>query len=193
MPIPAKKEDVRYTYSDYVKWPDDERWELINGIAYDMSPAPSRRHQEISMELARQISNYLADKPCRVYAAPFDVRLPEGEQADEDIKNVVQPDIVVVCDPAKLDDRGCKGAPDLIIEISSPHTSGKDMKEKLDLYERTGVREYWIAHPTDKILMVFKLGPDGRYGRPYVYTEGDTVKVGIFEDLSIDLKPVFAE
>lgn len=193
MSLSAKKENTGYTYRDYKSWSDYERWELISGIAYDMSPAPSRRHQEVCLELARQISNYLVGKTCKVYIAPFDVRLPEGKQIDEDIHNVVQPDITVVCDSAKLDDKGCIGVPDLIMEILSPYTSGKDMKEKLNLYERSGVKEYWIVHPTDKIAMVFKLGLDGFYGRPYVYTQDDTVKVCIFEDLFIMLKLVFAE
>ena len=117
-----------YTYGDYLSWPDEERWELIDGIPHSMSPAPSRVHQEISMELARQIANHLIGKNCRVYAAPFDVRLPKGGEKDEQIETVVQPDLVVVCDESKLDERGCKGPPDLIIEILSPHTAAKDMK-----------------------------------------------------------------
>lgn len=127
-------------------------------MIFDMSPSPSRNHQEISVELLRQFSNYLIDKTCKVYAAPFDVRLPEGDENDTNIETVVQPDIAVICDKCKLDDKGCKGASDLIIEITSPSTARKDLKEKLFLYEKSGVKEYWIVHPTDKTVMVFKLG-----------------------------------
>lgn len=136
---------------------------------------------------------YLRDKACKVYAAPFDVRLPFENEKDEDIKTVVQPDIVVVCDKSKLDDRGCKGAPDLIIEITSPTTSRLDVKDKFNLYERAGVKEYWIADPNGKTVMVFKQGEDGRYDRPDMYAEEDEIPVGIFMDLRVDLKEVFCE
>ena len=124
-----------YTYEDYLLWSDEERWELIDGVPYNMTPAPSRVHQGISMELSRQIANHLAGKMCKIYAAPFDVRLPKSDEEEEQIETVVQPDLVVVCDGNKLDERGCKGAPDLIIEILSPYTAGKDMKIKRNLYE----------------------------------------------------------
>ena len=188
----AKKEEIKYTYGDYLKWPDDERWEIIEGVAYNMSPAPTRAHQEIIMELSRQISNYLFGKPCRVYAAPFDVRLPENSEKDDKIKTVVQPDIVVIRDRKKLDEKGCKGAPDLIVEIVSPSTGSKDKIQKMNLYEKAGVKEYWIASPDDKTLMVFKLGNDGRYGRPDVYSKEHKVDVGIFAgELVVDLGEVF--
>ena len=141
----------KYTYGDYLTWCDEERWELIDGVPYNMTPAPSRAHQGISVELARQMANYLVGKTCRIYTAPFDVRLPKGEEKDERIKTVVQPDLLVVCDESKLDDRGCKGAPDLIVEILSPHTAVKDMKTKRDLYERVGVEEYWLIDPNYKV------------------------------------------
>ena len=191
MGLMAKKEEKKYTYGDYLTWPDDERWEIIDGSAYDMSPSPSRRHQEISMTLSTQFSLYLKDKPCKVYAAPFDVRLPAGSEKDEDIQTVVQPDIVIVCESYKLDDRGCKGAPTMVIEIISPYTAGKDLKVKFNLYESAGVKEYWIVDPNNKTVIIYKLGEDIKYGRPDVYTEEDSIKVGIFEDLAIDLKEVF--
>lgn len=187
-----RKDDKKYTYKDYSAWPDDEKWELIDGTAYAMSPAPSRYHQDISRELLRQFANYLLEKPCKVYSAPFDVRLPVKNEKDEDITTVVQPDLAVVCDKDKLDDKGCKGSPTLVIEIVSPETAQKDMKEKFNLYERVGVKEYWIIQPTDKTVMVFKLESNGRYGRPGMYTDEDEVKVGILEDLAINLKQVFA-
>ncbi len=188
----ALKLEERYCYGDYLTWDDEQRWELIDGVAYDMSPAPSRRHQGISMELSAQFHGYLRDKPCKAYHAPFDVRLPEGNESDEETFTVVQPDLVIVCDPDKLDDKGCRGAPDLVVEILSPTTSGKDMKQKLNLYEQRGVREYWIVDPSGETVMIFRLAGDGRYHRPEVYTREDTAPVGIFHDLSIDLRTVFA-
>ncbi len=182
-----------YTYGDYKKWADTERWELIDGVPYNMTPAPSRRHQEISGELYVQFASYLRDKPCRVYAAPFDVRLPEGDEADDDISNVVQPDIAVVCDRAKLDDAGCKGSPDLIVEILSPATARKDMKEKFLLYEKRGVREYWLVDPAGKTVQVFRQTDAGCFGRLEVYGEEERIKVGIFDDLEIELAAVFRE
>jgi Uma2 family endonuclease len=182
-----------YTYGDYAKWPDEERWELIDGVPYNMSPAPSRTHQRILGDLHRQIANYLIGKTCEVYIAPFDVRLPKGNEKDEQIDTVVQPDLVVVCDREKLDERGCKGAPDLVIEVLSPYTAGKDMKIKLALYERVGVREYWIVDPVNKTVQVYQLEIEGRYGRPGIYTDIDHIKVGLFPDLEIELSSVFRE
>lgn len=193
MALPVLKEGTGFTYGDYVNWSDDERWELIEGFAYNMSPAPSRRHQEISRELEIPIAVFLNDKPCEVYDAPFDVRLPEADEDDEDIETVVQPDIVVICDEKKLDDKGCRGAPALVIEILSPATSSKDMKIKLSLYERHGVKEYWIVHPIDNFVLVFKLGKNKMYGKPEVYTEEDKIKTPILDGLEIDLELVFKE
>jgi Uma2 family endonuclease len=188
----ALKSDVeRYTYHDYLQWPENERWELIEGIAYDMSPAPSPKHQEILGELYRQISNYLLDKTCKVYMAPFDVRLPEVDEKEKEIKTVLQPDISIICDPAKIDEKGCLGSPDLVMEIVSPATVQKDMKEKFFTYERFGIKEYWIIHPVDQILMVFKRLLNGKYGRPEIYSPEDKVKVGILPDLTSDLAMVF--
>lgn len=192
MAEPLKTIYGNYTYADYVKWPEDERWELIDGTAY-MSAAPSRRHQEVQVELLRQISNYLLDKPCKVYGSPFDVRLAEEGEDDEKVKDVVQPDITVICDKSKLDDRGCKGSPDLIMEIVSPSTAFMDYIKKLSLYEKKQVKEYWIVHPIDEIVMVYKLNENKKYGRPEIYSKEDNVKVGIFEDLIICLKKVFEE
>jgi Uma2 family endonuclease len=188
---PIKKENKKLTYKDYLTWPDDERWELIDGVAYDMSPAPSREHQRISGELVRQFANYLHGKTCEVYAAPFDVRLAEKDERDEDIETIVQPDISVICDSSKLDEKGCKGSPTLVIEIVSPHTAQKDVKRKFSLYEKVGVKEYWIIHPDDKTVMIFRLGEDNRYGRPATYIEDEEIKVDILGELVIDLKSVF--
>ncbi len=128
MPQPATKPD-RFTYGDYRRWPENERWELIGGEVHDMCPAPARVHQDFVVELAIQIGSFLRDKPCRLYIAPFDVRLPEADETDDEVNTVVQPDVVVICDPAKLDDKGCRGAPDWIIEVLSPRTAVKDQIE----------------------------------------------------------------
>lgn len=187
MPSPQEKE--KYSYKDYLGWPEDERWEIIDGTAY-MQAAPSRIHQEISGELHRQFANYLQGKPCRVYHAPFCVRL-DVEKDDNDIKNVVEPDITVVCDSSKLDERGCKGSPDMIIEILSPSTGKKDKVIKFNKYEKAGVKEYWILEPDQKLVSVFLLQSTGRYGRPQMYTDEDQIKVSIFPDLTIELNTIF--
>ena len=130
-----------HTYGDYLAWPEDVRYELIDGIAYALDSPPLRLHQEVLGEIARQVCNALQLKPCRPYIAPFDVRLPRADEADRDIDTVVQPDLVVVCDRAKLDERGCRGAPDWVVEVLSPATAGHDLIVKRRLYERVGVRE----------------------------------------------------
>lgn len=191
-PVAASKET--FTYGDYEKWPENERWELIDGVPYDMTPAPSRKHQEILGELYLQFAAYLKNKSCKVYLAPFDVRLPQGDEPGEMVRTVVQPDLTVVCDHAKLDDQGCLGAPDLVIEILSPHTAGKDLKIKLDLYERVGVKEYWLVHPLDRTILVFTLQSNGKYGKPAVYDRRDRISVGIFEgELRVDAADIFGE
>lgn len=191
MPLQHKRQIKIYTYRDYASWPEEERCEIIDGVLY-MQAAPSRIHQEILMELSRQIANYLAGKPCKVYPAPFCVRLPDGdEKSDKDIKTVVEPDISIVCDQSKLDEQGCIGAPDMIIEITSPSSARKDRLQKFYKYEKAGVREYWIVEPEEKLVSVFVLGANNKYGRPDIYTEGDEIKVSIFPDLIISLKGIF--
>jgi Uma2 family endonuclease len=189
----AEKKDELFTYGDYLKWDDDERWELIDGVAYNMTPAPSRFHQQVSGELLFQLISHLRNTSCKVYAAPFDVRLPEGDESDETTRTVVQPDISVICDPTKLDDKGCKGSPDLIVEILSPATARKDAKEKFLRYERAGVREYWIADPVGKIITVYLLSDAGLFGRPTVYGVEERIKVGVLDGLEIGLQSVFSE
>jgi Uma2 family endonuclease len=192
MVLAAKKQAKKFTYSDYLSWNDEERWEIINGEAYNMTPAPTRNHQSISVELLFQIKAQIKGKKCEVYHAPFDVRLPLRNEKEEEIENIVQPDISVICDPDKLDEKGCLGAPDLIIEIISPSTYRKDRMEKFFLYEQVGVKEYWLVSPDDKIVEVFILGADGKYGRPDIYGGKDTIQLKALKDKKIDLSSVFS-
>lgn len=184
MPLPLRNIEV-HTYGDYQTWPEDVRYELIDGLAYAMAPAPTRGHQRLVGELYRQIADALEDGLCEVNLAPFDVRLPEEDEADEAIATVVRPDIAVVCDPNKLDERGCRGAPDWIIEVLSPATAGHDQIRKLALYERHGVREYWLAHPTDRIVTVYRL-EGAIYGRPEVYEMQDRLGSAACPQVEID-------
>ncbi len=187
----AKESDKKLNYADYLTWPDDERWEIIEGVPYDMSPAPAREHQRISAIIFAKIYDFLTGKKCEAYFAPFDVRLAESkDEADEKIETVVQPDIVVVCDQNKLDKRGCLGAPDIAVEIISTSTSYKDQTEKLSLYERHGVREYWIVNPDAKYIMIYRL--EGvKYGKPEYLTESDILESKALEGLKIDLSEVW--
>ncbi len=185
----------RYTYADYLTWQLDEMVELIRGKVFRMSPAPGRLHQEISSSLLRILLPFFSQSVCHIYHAPFDVRLPlppEHKEADK-ISTVVQPDICVVCDESKLDDRGCKGAPDWIIEILSPGTSKKDLTDKYDIYEHSGVREYWIVHPQDATVIPYRLDEKGRYQllRNTPFAKGESIPVGIFPELVVELEEVF--
>ena len=185
--------EERYTFKEYLQW-ETGRCELLDGIVYDMTPAPSRLHQKISMYLSANIYNQLVEKSCEVYVAPFDVRLSDRQEvADENIVTVVQPDIVVVCDSEKLDAQGCLGAPDLVIEILSPATAAKDLQIKRDLYERHGVKEYWIVHPTDKIIMVYLPDADGGYRKAVVYTGTDVLESIAIVDLAVNLEDIFVK
>ena len=187
--LPA--EETRYTFADALTWGEDERIEIIDGEAYMMAP-PLRVHQKILRALFMQIANFLDGKQCEVYPAPFAVRLfEENGDRPEDVDTMVEPDITVVCDPDKLDKYGCKGAPDMVIEILSPSTRRHDLAVKYRLYQRAGVREYWIVDPDRKTVQVSKL-EDGLYNAADVYTSG-AVPVGLWEDFSIDLSQVFTE
>lgn len=191
MAPPAEK--PRYTFADALTWDEGERAEIIDGEVILMAPAPSRIHQGISGEIFRQLGNYLKGKKCKVYAAPFDVRLFEADgDRPEDVDTVVEPDITVVCDPSKLDERGCKGAPDMVVEILSPSTQRHDRFTKFSLYQRAGVREYWIVDPDNKIVQSFVL-EDGRYSVKEFGAAGDKIRVNVLEDCVIDLSEVFSE
>ena len=191
MPLP--QEEKKSTYADYLNWSEDERWEIIDGIPY-MQAAPSPAHQLISGELNRQLSNYLQGKSCKAYPAPFCVRLPQGiENNQYEVKNVVEPDISIICDKSKIDDKGYNGTPDMIIEILSPSSGKMDKIIKFNKYEKAGVKEYWLVEPEQKVVSVFLLQQDShKFSRPDVYADDEKINVSIFPDLAIDLSLVFS-
>jgi Uma2 family endonuclease len=185
----------RYSYADYLTWMFDDRVELFKGWVKKMSPAPNRSHQKISWNMAFEIAGYLKDKPCSAFSAPFDVRLigklkSKKVKEDDSIYTVVQPDICVICDESKLDERGCLGAPDWIIEIVSPGNTKKEVDDKFEIYEENGVREYWIVQPTDETVTVFDLN-NNKYRFRKIYNNVDKAPVGIFTDFEVNLTEVF--
>jgi len=182
MTTTAKKIGRKYTWDDYKNWPDDERWEIIDGEAYSMTPAPTTKHQSIVGELHGNLRDYLKGHPCRAFIAPTDVVLDES--------NIVQPDLLVVCDKSKITVANIQGAPDLIVEILSPSTSLKDKREKKDLYERFGVREYIIVNPMDDTVEQYILA-DGKYGRQEIFNWDELFASKIFPGLEIELREVF--
>lgn len=187
MPLPQGK---YYTYADYLTWDEQEHTELIEGTPVMMSP-PSRAHQKASGEIFRQIANYLDGKKCEVYAAPFAVRLFAQQDSDAaSIDTVVEPDISVICDRDKLDDQGCKGAPDLIVEIISPSSQRHDRLTKFNLYQRAGVREYWLVDPLAQTVQTFLL-QEGHYAATAFGGAGDVVKVQVLEGCFVELAQVF--
>ncbi|MBU0501373.1 MAG: Uma2 family endonuclease [Gammaproteobacteria bacterium] len=177
-----KTSDSRFTWDDYRAWPDDERWELIEGVAYAMSPAPSTRHQVVTLNLASQIKAKLAGKPCKPFIAPTDVKLSGLD--------LVQPDILVVCDPAKITPSHIEGAPDLVIEVLSPATSTKDLREKKALYERFGVAEYVVIDPLENYAIRFLNGPDG-FDKGTVIAADEMLILATLEGMEIPLWEVF--
>ncbi|WP_454961939.1 Uma2 family endonuclease [Capnocytophaga leadbetteri] len=178
-----------YSYADYLLWKFKERVELFKGKLFKMS-APSAIHQEISMRLAGELYQFFKGKDCKVFHAPFDVRLLKESQEDKNIYTVVQPDICVVCDPEKIDKRGCEGAPDLVIEILSPGNSKKEMKYKYNLYEEAKVPEYWIIDPDHQNVLVYVL-EDGKYLNPMNIVEGNITSQK-FPTLKIHTDDIFS-
>ncbi|WP_027001885.1 Uma2 family endonuclease [Hugenholtzia roseola] len=185
-----------YTYADYLTWRFEQSVELIKGKIFKMSPAPSRKHQKISFNLSGIFYNQLKGKSCRAFAAPFDVRLLDKKKslkANTEIYTVVQPDICVICDKSKLDERGCIGAPDLIIEILSPGNSKKEMRTKYALYEESGVKEYWVLYPSEHVLQQYILNENEKYELKNNFAEDEVFNSHIFADLQIDLSEIFEE
>ena len=183
----ALKLDTRFTYKDYASWTTDDRFELIDGVPYLMSPAPSYRHQIVIGAIYSQLAGYLKGKPCKVIVSPFDVRL--NHDKGDDI--VVQPDIVVICDKNKLDDKGCKGAPDMIVEVLSPSSARLDTLVKFQKYQNAGVKEYWIVDPNIKTAVVHIL-KDGEY-LTRVYSDTDIIPVHVLSGCEINMQEVFDE
>jgi len=179
-----------YSYADYLSWTMDEMVEIIKGRVFKMSPAPKIIHQKISWNLSREIGVYLKDKKCQAFSAPFDVRLLVKSRRNEEIFTVVQPDICVICDLEKLDDAGCIGAPDLIIEILSKGNNKKELKNKYEVYEESGVKEYWIIHPEEQTLLINKL-VDDKYISSRLLTNGDEITTPILPGFTLNLNDVF--
>jgi Uma2 family endonuclease len=180
----------RYTYADYLTWEIDGMVELIKGRVFKQAAAPKMIHQAISANVTSKLFYFLEKKTCSVFAAPFDVRLPVNSKKDEDITTVVQPDICVICDPKKIDEAGCIGAPDLVVEILSPGNSKKELKFKYEVYEESGVKEYWIIQPEMENVLVYTL-KEGKYFASRLFTRGDVVKSSCIEGFELFLEEVF--
>jgi Uma2 family endonuclease len=177
-----------YTYADYLKWTFDERLELIKG----KSPAPGSVHQLISGAVFFELYSYLKGKPCKVFAAPFDVRLIRRSVNDKDITTVVQPDICVICEPKKVDGKGCIGAPDIVVEILSPGNNKKELRNKFEAYEEAGVLEYWIINPTEKNLLQYIL-TEGRFQASRPFTIDDKLTTSILPGFTLTIDDLFAD
>lgn len=180
----------RYTYADYLTWKFQERVELILGKVFRMSPAPTSSHQYVVSVLHGTLFQFLKGKSCKVFPAPFDVILP----LDPGVLNtVVQPDITVVCDPTKITERGCEGAPDLIVEVVSRTSVARDLHEKYGVYEQAGIPEYWVVHPYDRTLIIFSLQQGGTYQPSKPLTKGDIAASGVLPGFTINLDELFAD
>lgn len=189
----AKEPDFAYgsyTYADYLTWEIDEMVELIRGKVFRQAAAPRVIHQRISGKIFYSLYDFLKGKPCEVFSAPFDVRLPVASKKNEDIDTVVQPDLCVVCDAGKIDERGCLGAPDLIIEILSPGNNRKDLKLKYEVYEASGVKEYWVIHPDERTLLIYTLDKR-KYRASRLFTLGDRVISEAVPGFELELDHVF--
>jgi Uma2 family endonuclease len=182
-----------YSYADYLTWKFQDTLELFKGKIRPMA-APGRAHQKLSWKLTVVFDQHFKERPCETYAAPFDVRLYDRKKsvkADKDIYTVVQPDLCVICDLEKLDERGCLGAPDLIVEILSPGNSAREMRDKKLLYEEAGVREYWIIDPVHETITQFNPAENGQYGNPLIFVNDDLMPSVIFPDFKVRLSGVF--
>ena len=182
-----------YSYADYLQWTFEDRLELIKGKIFKMTPAPNLYHQEISTIISGELYNFLKGKPCRVFSAPFDVRLSckSDEIKEKKIYTVVQPDVCVVCSPLKLDSRGCTGAPDIVVEILSPGNNEKELRNKYEVYEESGISEYWLISPQDKTFFKYTL-IEGHYQPSRLMTIGDMITTPILPGFELNLETVFA-
>lgn len=182
-----------YTYADYLQWKFDERLELIKGRIFKMSPAPGSSHQEISGNIYFALKLYMLKKTCKVFSAPFDVRLIRKSKMNKNVITVVQPDICVICDRTKIDKRGCIGAPDIIVEIISPGNNKTELKNKYEVYEESGVQEYWIVSPQDKTFMKYTLNQEGIYVASRLMSSEEEVTTPILAGFVLKLEDVFAD
>ncbi len=180
----ALKDTVHHNYADYLQWADNN-YELIDGEAYFMAPAPNIEHQEVVGDIYFQLRTALEGKKCRAFIAPIDVRLDQQQdEANEQVNTVVQPDVLVVCNKDKLDRRGVRGAPDWVLEVLSPATASHDQIKKRDLYERHGVREYWLVHPVDKVLTIYLL--EGKeFSKPRVVELSGATAITVLDNVLI--------
>jgi len=185
----ALRDERRYRYGDYRQWPDGERFELIDGVAYLMAPAPTTDHQTLVVELAFQVRAALEGTPCRILLSPIDVLLARAGESDDEVDTVLQPDVLVVCDTAKIVMRGVRGAPDWAVEVLSPSSASHDQTVKLAAYERAGVREYWLVHPTDRVLTVYRLGAEG-YGKPAIQELAGETAVAALPGVTVHWEPI---
>ena len=184
--------EKKYSYADYLTWEFEERVEILKGKVFSMGATPNTFHQRISGKLCGCLWQKFNNKSLDFFAAPFDVRLLNKKKStkDNDIYTVVQPDLCVICDENKIDERGAIGAPDLVIEILSPGNSNKEMKYKFDLYEEAGVLEYWIVNPADKTVFIYIL-KDNQFIGMHPLIEEDTIQSKLFPDLDFKLESIF--
>ena len=183
----------KYTYADYLTWEMEEMVELIKGKVFKKAAAAPRRiHQWLTGNLHTELNLFLKGKICQAYVAPFDVRLPVNSKKDDKIHTVVQPDICVVCDMEKLDERGCIGAPDLIVEVLSPGNKQTELQHKYEVYEVSGVKEYWLVDPEGQTLLIYHL-VQGKYHPSRLMTSGDIAKSSVIEGFELDLEVFFAD
>lgn len=185
---------LTYSYAHYLNWVFDDRVELIKGQIFKMSPAPSPYHQQISLRIASELFVFLKNKGCQVYTAPFDVRFPKQSTADKDIYTVLQPDICVIGDPvSKLDDRGCIGAPDIVVEILSPGNNKMELLNKYNVYQEFGVKEYWVISPAEKTFLKYTLDDNGKYQPSKLFTLSEKVQSVVLPGFELDLDAVFED
>jgi Uma2 family endonuclease len=182
----------KYSYADYLSWEMDEMVEIIKGKVFKWTAAPSRIHQLVSGNIFFYLKNFLQEKSCQIYAAPFDVRLPTKSKKNEDIYTVVQPDLCVICDKSKLDEAGCIGAPDLIVEILSPSNNRKELYHKYEVYRESGVKEYWLVHPFEQTLIVYTL-KNGEYLPSRLFGAGDVIHSSVLPGFELDLEEFFRD
>ena len=184
----------KYTYADYLTWQFQERVELIIGEVFKMTPAPSSRHQSVVSSINSSFHQFLKGKKCKVFPAPFDVRLPASPDAsDEHTETVVQPDVTVVCDLSRIDIKGCKGAPDLVVEVLSETSVKRDLQQKYDLYQQADINEYWVVYPAEKSISVFVLNKEGNYETDRPRTCGDVINSKVLKGFGLDLDDLFLD